>query len=78
MGSDRFHWDLVSDGDTTRADLAAVKVKLVEAERERDELRATMKRLEEWAVQLESKGRGTIDRRVADDLRRVLQGGSNG
>lgn len=34
MGSDRFSWDLVSDGDTTRADLAACKARLADAEAE--------------------------------------------
>lgn len=42
MGSDRFSWDLVSDGDTTRADLAACKAKLADAEAELQRHRAAV------------------------------------
>jgi hypothetical protein len=40
MGSDRYHWDLVSDGDSCPAKLAAANAKIMELEREIAQFRA--------------------------------------
>lgn len=74
MGADRYQWDLVSDGDTTKADLAAERAKRIEAEAERDSHRATMKRLEELALSLEHNHRVEI-RDIGREMRERMKGG---
>lgn len=42
MGSDRSHWERVSDGDSSRADLAAANVKIAEMAREMGQIQTEL------------------------------------